>query len=120
MYICDSWNIKKTEHWRTDVFKLWFCRRLLISNDINLEYSLEGLMLKLKHQYFGHLTGRANSLEKTLILGKIEGMGKRGQQKMRLLDDITESMDMIWSKLQETEVSEAWYAAVHDVTKNQT
>ena len=80
----------------------WFCRSLLISNDINPEYSLERLMLKLKHQYFGHLTGRASSLEKTLMLEKIEGMGRRGQQRMRLLDDSPESMDMSWSKLQET------------------
>ena len=108
MYGCESWTIKKAEHQRTDAFELWCWRRLLrvfssqsILKEISPEYSLEGLMLKLKLQYSGHLMQRANSLEKTLILGKSVGKRRRGQQRMRWLDDITESMDMSLSKLQE-------------------
>ena len=92
----------------------------MISNDINPEYSLEGLMLKLKHQYFGHLTGRASSLEKILMLGKIEGMGRRGQKRIRLLDDITVNGHGLEQTPGDSEVPEAWYAALHGVTKNQT
>ena len=106
MYGCERWIIKKAECQRIDAFELWCWRRLLrvpwtartsnqsIQKEISPEYSLEGLMLKLKLQYFGHLIGRANSLEKTLMLGKIEGRRRRGQQRMRLLDSITGSMDM--------------------------
>ena len=113
MYSCENWTIKKAESWRTDVFELWCLRRLLrvpwtakISNqsilkEINPEYSLEGLRLKLKLQYFGHLTWRAGSLEKPLILGKIEGRNKRGWQRIRWLDGITDSMDMSSIKVQE-------------------
>ena len=113
MYSCENWTIKKAESWRTDVFELWCLRRLLrvpwtakISNqsilkEINPEYSLEGLRLKLKLQYFGHLTWRAGSLEKPLILGKIEGRNKRGWQRIQWLDGITDSMDMSSIKVQE-------------------
>ena len=113
MYGCESWTIKKAECWRINVFKLWYWRRLLrvtwttrrsnqsILKEINPEYSLEGLMLKLKLQYFGHLMRRADSLEKTLMPGKIEGRGRRGQQRMRWLDGITGSMNMNLNKLQE-------------------
>ena len=113
MYICESWTIKKAEHWRIDAFKLWCWRRLLrvpwttrksnqsILKEINPEYSLEGLMLKLKLQYFGHLMWRADSLEKTLMLGKIEVRRKRGRQRMRWLDGITDSINRKLSKLQE-------------------
>ena len=106
MYGCESWTIKKAEHWRIDAFELWCCWRLLrvpwtvrrsnqsILKEISPEYSLEGLMLKLKLQYFGHLMRRADSLEKTLMLGKIKGRRRREQQKMRWLDGITDSMDM--------------------------
>ena len=106
MYGCESWTIKKVEHWRTDVFELWYWRRLLrvpwtarrsnqsILKEISPEYSLEGLMLKLKLQYFGHLIRRTDSLEKTLMLGKTEGRRSRGWQRMRWLDGITNSMDM--------------------------
>ena len=113
MYGCERWTIKKAEHQRTDAFNLWHWRRLLrvpwtarrsnqsILKEINHEYSLEGLMLKLKLQYFGHLMRRAHSLEKTLMLQKIEDRRRRGQQRMRWLDDTTNSMDMSLSKLRE-------------------
>ena len=133
MYICESWTIKKAEHWRIDAFKLWCCRRLLrvpwtarrsnqsILKEIRPDYSLEGLMLKLKFQYFGHLTWRANSLEKTLILGKIEGRRRSGWQRMKWLIGIIDSMDVSLSKLQEiVKCREAWHAADHGVTKNRT
>ena len=130
---CQSWTTKKAESWRIDAFKLWCWRRFLrvpwtarrsnqsILKEINPEYSLEGLLLKLKLQYFCHLMWRADSLEKTLILAKIEGKRRREQQRMRWLEDIINSMDMIFNKLQETvKDREAWLAAVHGVSKSWT
>ena len=132
MFGCESWTIKKAEHQRIDAFKLWCWRRLLrvpwtarrenqsILKEINPKYSLGGLMLKLKLQYFGHLMGRADSLEKTLMLGKTEGNKRRGQPRTRWLYSITDSRDVNLSKLQEiVKDREAWYAAVHGVTKSQ-
>ena len=131
IYRCESWTVKKAEHQRIDAFELWFWRRLLrvpwtagrsnqsILKEISPEYSLEGLMSKLKLQSFGHLMQRTDSFENTLMLGKIEGRWIRGEQRMRRLDVISDSMEMSLSKLQELVMDrEAWHAVVHEVTKS--
>ena len=132
MYGYESWTIKKAELQRIDAFELWCWRRLLrvpwtsrrsnqtILKEISPEYSLEGLMLKLKFQYFGHLMRRADSLKKTLMLEKIEGRRRRGQQRIRCLDCITHPMDMSFSKLRELVMDGEWHAAVHGFTKSRT